>query len=94
MSSLVVLAYDIADDRRRRRAARLCEQRMMRVQESVFEAWLTPAELQRLLDNLHAEIDPHADQIRAYTLNLRDFGRRQVLGAMPAAAPVQDYYLC
>jgi CRISPR-associated protein Cas2 len=93
MSSLVVLAYDIADDTRRRRAARLCEQRMLRVQESVFEAWLTPAELQRILHGLLREIDPAADQIRTYTLALRDLSRRRVLGQMPAAAPDPDYYI-
>jgi len=93
MSSLVVLAYDIADDTRRRRAARLCEQRMLRVQESVFEAWLTPAELHRLLASLQEQIDPKADQIRTYTLALRDFARRRVLGQMPQAVPDPDYYL-
>lgn len=93
MSSLVVLAYDIADDTRRRRAARLCEQRMLRVQESVFEAWLTPAELGRILASLRDEIDPKADQIRTYNLALRDFARRRVLGQMPQAVPDPDYYI-
>ncbi len=93
MSSLVVLAYDIADDKRRRRAARICEQRMLRVQESVFEAWLTPAELRHILTSLQEQIDPEADQIRTYTLALRDFARRRVLGQMPQAVPDPDYYL-
>ncbi|MEW6559353.1 MAG: CRISPR-associated endonuclease Cas2 [Pseudomonadota bacterium] len=93
MSSLVVLAYDITDDARRRRAARLCEQRMLRVQESVFEAWLTPAEHHRILHSLQHEIDPQADQIRTYTLALRDFSRRRVLGQMPQAVPDPDYYI-
>lgn len=93
MSSLVVLAYDIADDKRRRRAARLCEQRMLRVQESVYEAWLTPAEVERILAELKNDIDPRADQIRVYTLALRDFARRRVLGQMPEAVPDPDYYI-
>jgi CRISPR-associated protein Cas2 len=93
MSSLVVLAYDIADDKRRRHAARICEQRMLRVQESVFEAWLTPAELLRILASLQEHIDPTADQVRTYTLALRDFARRRVLGQMPQAVPDLDYYL-
>ncbi len=93
MSSLVVLAYDIADDKRRRHAARLCEQRMLRIQESVFEAWLTPAEHRRILASLQALIDPKADQIRTYALALRDLSRRRVLGQMPQAAPEPDYYL-
>ena len=93
MSSLVILAYDIADDTRRRHAARLCEQRMLRVQDSVFEAWLTPAETRRLLAELRLLLDLHADQVRAYTLALRDLTRRCVLGPMPQALPDPGYYL-
>lgn len=94
MSSLIVLAYDIADDRRRRRAARMCEQSMLRIQESVFEAWLTPAELTRMLERLRAELDPALDQVRVYSLALRDFSRRRVIGQMPTAPLEQDYFIC
>ena len=93
MSRLTVVAYDIADDTRRRHAARICEQRMLRVQESVFEAWLTTAERDRLMEALRQVIEPESDQIRLYPLALREQGRRAVIGTMPQALPTPDFYL-
>ncbi|OZB62244.1 MAG: CRISPR-associated endonuclease Cas2 [Thiomonas sp. 13-66-29] len=91
MSRLVVLAYDIADDKRRRAVARTCEQRMLRVQESVFEAWLTPHETQAIVQAVGRCIDPTVDQVRVYPLALRQLARRRVLGPMPAAQDTPDY---
>ena len=93
MSRLTVVAYDIADDTRRRQAARICEQRMLRVPESVFEAWLTTAERDRLMEALRQVIELESDQIRLYPLALREGSRRTVVGAMPQALPTPDYYL-
>ncbi|HRI93047.1 MAG TPA: CRISPR-associated endonuclease Cas2, partial [Accumulibacter sp.] len=45
---LWVIAYDIADDRRRRELARLLGRQAERVQESVFEGWLCGAEVYSL----------------------------------------------
>lgn len=93
MSRLTVLAYDIADDDRRRQVAKVCEHHMLRVQESVFEAWLSAAELRRLLHALHPHLDPAADALRIYPLALRDLTRRQTLGPHPKAQPLPDYIL-
>ncbi len=93
MSRLTVLAYDIADDERRRHVARVCEQRMLRIQESVFEAWMTAVERARLLDALRDLIEPSHDQVRLYALALRETQRRTVLGVMPRAEPTPDYFL-
>jgi len=38
---LAVIVYDISDDRSRARAAMLLERSLARVQESVFEGWMT-----------------------------------------------------
>ena len=75
MSRLTILAYDIADDARRRRVARVCEQRMLRVQDSVFDAWMTSAERARLLRAVHDVIEPTLDQVRLYALASRGHGR-------------------
>ena len=39
-----------------------------RVQNSVFEAWLTAEELRRLMDRLQARMDPQEDSVRIYYL--------------------------
>ncbi len=64
----VVVCYDIPDDRRRLRTARVCLGFGMRVQRSVFEADLTPAQLRRLRARLLRVIDPEQDSVRIYKL--------------------------
>lgn len=63
-----ILAYDIANDRRRQKIARLCEAIGDRVQESVFEAYLTAAELEKLLKKTAKVMKPAEDSLRVYTL--------------------------
>ena len=59
-----ILAYDIGNDRRRAKIARLMESMGARVQGSVFEAYLKPDELESMLrrarivfQNLYAWLD-------------------------------------
>ena len=64
-----VVAYDIADDRRRNRVAKILEDYGDRVQESVFEMILdTDARYVALYARLESAIDPAADRIRVYRL--------------------------
>lgn len=90
---LWVIVYDIADDGRRRRLAAVLGRRAERVQESVFEAWLTGAELRELLAEVVAVIEPAADAVRAYPLALRDASRREMLGAQAATARPSAFWL-
>lgn len=64
---LRLIIYDIADNRRRRRVAKILEERAVRVQESAFEARLSNAQLKRLTARLEgfATLD---DSIRFYTI--------------------------
>ncbi len=66
--SFWLLAYDIRDDRRRTRIARLMESLGERVQNSVFEAWLTPDELQRILQKSEKVMKMEEDSLRIYAL--------------------------
>lgn len=43
--SLHIACYDVADDRRRARVARLLLRHGVRVQKSVFEVWLEPEQV-------------------------------------------------
>ncbi|QKS29755.1 MAG: CRISPR-associated endonuclease Cas2 [Candidatus Accumulibacter similis] len=90
---LWVLVYDVADDRRRRRLAGVLGRRAERVQESVFEAWLSGAELHALLAEVAAVIEPAADAVRAYPLALRDRSRRETLGDQPPAPRPAAYWI-
>lgn len=65
----VVISYDIADDKRRLKTARLLlDFGAARVQNSVFECHLTPPHLERLRARLARLHKPEEDSIRIYHL--------------------------
>jgi CRISPR-associated protein Cas2 len=90
---LWVIAYDIADDRRRRRVARLLATRVERVQESIFEGWLHAADIRALIGELGGLIEPAADAVRAYPVTCREPGRRKGLGGHAGPRPPTGYWL-
>ncbi len=63
-----VLAYDIGDDKRRVKIAKLMESLGARVQGSVFEAYLTAAELESLLRKAEKRMRKEEDSLRVYPL--------------------------
>ena len=71
-----VIAYDIEDDRTRARLAKTLEGFGYRVQKSVFEAILTPAQYQQMKEAVLKVIDPAEDAVRYYTLC--NFCRQQI----------------
>ncbi|NNM71296.1 CRISPR-associated endonuclease Cas2 [Enterovirga aerilata] len=86
---LMLLTYDVNVEtkigrRRLRRVARACLDFGQRVQNSVFECEVDPAQWTALRARLVAEIDPAVDSLRFYRLGAE--GRRRVehVGAKPA----------
>ena len=63
-----MLAYDMTDDKRRAKIARLMESFGERVQSSVFEAYLTRPELDKLLKKARKVLDEDNDSLRIYYL--------------------------
>jgi CRISPR-associated protein Cas2 len=85
----MLITYDVstidAEGRRRlRRVARACLDFGQRVQNSVFECEVDPAQWAALRARLLSEIKPAADSLRFYRLGAE--GRRRVehIGAKPA----------
>ena len=82
--SFYVLAYDIPDDRRRTKIAKLCESVAERVQGSVFEGYLSPQELKSLLKKVERVFETQEDSLRIYLLcagcrqKVTSLGRGQV----------------
>lgn len=62
---LAVVAYDVADDREREKLSRCLEDYMTRVQDSLFEAWMTKSEAQRVFQ-LAAAIAGNDASVRLY----------------------------
>jgi CRISPR-associated protein Cas2 len=69
---LVVIAYDIVDDKRRNRIASELRNYGVRVQRSVFECHTDRKEFNRLLSSLETMTDMTEDHIRFYLLCDRD----------------------
>ena len=82
---MLVIAYDVgtadsAGAQRLRKVARLCERYGIRVQNSVFEVLLDPAQLVVLKAGLERIICKDTDSVRIYRLGSSYQNRIEVLG--------------
>lgn len=84
---LIVLCYDVGDDRRRLRLYQVMQGYGRAVQRSVFECELTASELERLRRRVRRIIDPAADSVRLYVLCEGCAGRVEVLAGPPVERP-------
>ena len=67
--AFIVVSYDIVDDRRRLKVAKtLLDFGGRRVQRSVFEGYITPANLEKLQARVRTLIDAKEDSVRFYRL--------------------------
>lgn len=86
---LMLITYDVStvtpDGRRRlRRVARACLDLGQRVQNSVFECEVDPAQWVALRARLIAEVDLEQDSLRFYKLGASGKARMEHLGAKPS----------
>ncbi len=65
---IVLVIYDITDDRRRTRMGKCLERYGIRVQKSAFEAFLTEKKYERMMELTSGLIDPATDSLRVYLL--------------------------
>lgn len=59
----VLVAYDIVDDRRRTRLADRLSEILHRIQKSVFEGYLEPAQVQEVYDRIQDEANLSEDSV-------------------------------
>ena len=86
MSMLIIVCYDVNTEtregrRRLRRVAKVCRNFGQRVQFSVFECLVDPAQWTRLRQLLIDEIDLEADSLRFYFLGANWRNRVEHVGA-------------
>ncbi|MBL1277304.1 MAG: CRISPR-associated endonuclease Cas2 [Ectothiorhodospiraceae bacterium] len=92
---LVLITYDVSvtsdgGQRRLRKIAKTCLDYGMRVQNSVFECEVTPAQFVVLKNELLAIFDPNEDSIRFYMLGKKGRQRVEHVGAKHVADPFKD----
>jgi CRISPR-associated protein Cas2 len=89
---MVLVTYDVhteTDDgkRRLRRVSRLCQNHGQRVQLSVFECLVDPAQWTVLRAALESEINVAEDSLRFYFLGANWHNRVEHVGARPSYDP-------
>lgn len=90
--SLVVVVYDVPDDKRRTKLAKFLEGHGRRVQLSVFECFLTLEEMRKLHQQLQRRVKPPEDNVRLYWISADAVTRTLVIGSeMPEPPP--DVYI-
>jgi len=92
---LVLITYDVnvvseGGQKRLRHISKSCLDYGMRVQNSVFECEVTPAQFVVLKDQLLRIIDPAKDSLRFYMLGKKGRQKVEHIGAKAVADPVND----
>jgi CRISPR-associated protein Cas2 len=88
-----IIAYDIPDDRRRLRVAKLLEGHGERVQYSLFECLLTARQFETLWGEVRKRIDEEEDSVRAYRLCGECEGWTRTVGRERPTAEVPEVYV-
>ncbi|MBN1283299.1 MAG: CRISPR-associated endonuclease Cas2 [Proteobacteria bacterium] len=89
---MVLVTYDVSTEKaegrkRLRKVAKACKNRGQRVQFSVFECQVDPAQWAELRHRLVSEIDEKEDSLRFYFLGANWRRRLEHVGAKPAYDP-------
>lgn len=89
---MVLITYDVRTEspggaRRLRRVAKICQDYGQRVQYSVFECLIDPAQWTVMKQLLEEEIDPAEDSLRFYMLGANWQRRVEHIGAKASYDP-------
>lgn len=92
---LVLITYDVSvisegGQRRLRRIAKTCLDYGVRVQNSVFECEVDPAQFTMLKNALMELYNPEQDSLRFYFLGKKGRQKVEHIGAKPVADPMRD----
>jgi CRISPR-associated protein Cas2 len=90
---LIVVVYDIADDKRRLKLSNFLEGYGRRVQESVFECFMSLDEMRRLHKKVGRRVKPLEDNVRFYWLAADAMSKVLTIGSEPPSAPPEAYII-
>lgn len=88
---LTLIVYDIPDNRRRHKLSKLLEGYGRRVQESVFECFLTQSEMERLYQQVAARMNPALDNVRFYWIPPQAVAKTKTIGSDKPKPPPSAY---
>lgn len=90
---LVVVVYDIPDDKRRLKLSNFLEGYGRRVQKSVFECFLSLLEMQELHQKVKRRVKLNEDNVRFYWIAADAVPRTLTLGSEPPEPPPKAYII-
>jgi len=88
---LVLVIYDIPDDKRRTKLATFLEGYGRRVQKSAFECFLSLNEMKKLYAKVKRRVNPEEDDIRFYWIAVDALPRTLTIGSAPPTPPPDIY---
>ena len=88
---LTIVAYDITQQKRLARVAKVCEDYGVRVQYSLFECRLDENDFNEFWLHLLAEIDEDEDRLVAYRVDARSAKETMTAGTMVCSEKVLCY---
>ena len=90
---LILVIYDIPNNKRRQKLSNFLEGYGRRVQRSAFECFLTLSEMKKLYEQLTKLVIPAEDDVRLYWINADSMSRTLTLGSRPPQRPPDAYVL-
>ncbi|NJM68441.1 MAG: CRISPR-associated endonuclease Cas2 [Acaryochloris sp. RU_4_1] len=90
---LVIVAYDIPDDKRRLQLSNFLEGYGRRVQESVFECFMNLDQMRQLHKQTLLKVEPDEDNIRFYWLPTDGVEKVLTIGSPLPMTPPDAYII-
>jgi CRISPR-associated protein Cas2 len=88
---LVLIVYDIPDDKRRQKLATFLEGYGRRVQLSVFECFISLPEMKQLYEQVKQQVKPAEDDVRFYWIAADCLPKTLTIGSSPPEPPPLVY---
>ena len=89
---LVLVVYDIPDNKRRTKLSNFLEGYGRRVQYSVFECFLNLPQMQELYEKVQQRVNPEEDNVRFYWI-YQDAASKTLTIGSDIPQPPPDYYV-
>ena len=89
---LVLVVYDIPDNKRRTKLSNFLEGYGRRFQYSVFECYLNLSQMQELYEKVQKKVNPEEDNVRFYWIS-KDAAARTLTIGSDIPQPPPDYYV-
>lgn len=90
---MVVVVYDIPNDKRRTKLANFLEGYGRRVQLSVFECFITLEEMRQLYELVKKKVKPAEDDVRFYWISDESMSMALTIGSQKPEEPPKYYVI-